>query len=108
MNILKKVYRTLKANIIYEMAIFKLDDAYHKNPRRYYLLIDHSTGGFIIVDRNNFRALKRKHYISPKATMQNLRNDCTVHTPYADGTGLMPLVVLRERKRAYIKWYVNR
>lgn len=55
MNIFKKI----KAEIVYSLAVRKADNAHSENGERYYVMPSED-GRLVVVDRRNFRILKRK------------------------------------------------
>ena len=74
----------------YREAVKKADKAHAESGERYYVMPSVDAKGnplLIVMDRFNFRKLKQKKYISYKATVRDLVNECFYLTPYRDGTG---------------------
>lgn len=84
-------------------AIRTADEQHAKDGDRYYV-VPSLDGQLLIMDRKNFRKMKRKHYIDQKATLNDLRRECFYHTPYANGTDFMPAYVRKERAESYYAW----
>ena len=73
-------YYNLKDYLRYREAVEMADAAYAKDSDRYYVMPS-MDGKLIIVDRKNFRLLKRKGYISKTATMGSTITECFYFTP---------------------------
>lgn len=99
MNIFKK----LKYYIMYRRAVIMANDAYSETRNRYYV-IPTPEGKLMVVDRTNFRLLKRKHYFNPNATLNHLAAECFYHTPHADGTRAMSPKEAKARRTLYWQW----
>lgn len=84
-------------------AVKTAEQQYAKNPDRYYV-IPSTDGKLLIMDRKNFRRLKRKHYISNNVTLNDLRRECFYYTPYANGTEAITPEERKERAEAYYAW----
>lgn len=94
---MKKFFQKIKALLGYNFiqhfrdylklreAIIMADEQHAKDGDCYYVAPS-LNGQLIIMDRKNFRRLKRKHYIPQNATIQHLRRECFYHTPYSDGS----------------------
>jgi len=100
MNIIAKLLATHRL----KKAIAMADDAYRAHPQRYYVMPT-TDGRLIIVDRKNFRLLKRKRYISDTATVNDLLRECFYCTPKASGDGAMSLFVQKKKWEIYYRWY---
>ncbi len=99
MNIFKK----LKAFLRFREAVRKADEAHLMNRQRYYV-IPASSDVLLVVDRKNFRGLRRKNYINRSATVQHLREHSVYHTPDAREMGGVPTEFLKEKFRDYVRW----
>lgn len=84
-------------------AVNTADEHHAKDGDRYYVMPS-LDGKLVIMDRKNFRLLKRKHYIAQNVTLNQLRSECFYHTPYANGTDRMPAIVRKERAEKYYEW----
>ncbi|MBR0264203.1 MAG: hypothetical protein IJQ60_10025 [Prevotella sp.] len=84
-------------------AVNTADEHHAKDGDRYYVMPS-LDGKLVIMDRKNFRLLKRKHYISQDVTLNQLRSECFYHTPYANGTDRMPAHIRKERAEKYYEW----
>ncbi len=96
-------FQKLKAGLMYREAVRKADRAHDEDGKRYYVMPS-AEGKLLIVDRENFRILKRKHYISGKATVQDLLNECFYHTPYRNGDLAIDPFVREVKKQQYFSW----
>lgn len=84
-------------------AIMMAEAAHEQNGHRYYVMPT-SDGKLAVMDRTNFRILKRKNYISRNATLGQLLTECFYHTAYANGNGVMPDDVRKNKRRAFWLW----
>lgn len=101
MNIILK----LRAYIRLEKAIRMADEQHIKMGRRFYVMPTSGTSGeLIIMDRDNFRILKRKHYINQMATTQNLEIECFYCTPYKNGNGKLSPEDKKKKRKQYYSW----
>lgn len=76
----------------YREAVKKADKAHKETGERYYVMPANNQSGkpnLIIMDRWNFRKLRQKHYINPKAKVRDLVNECFYCTPYVNGDGYL-------------------
>ena len=73
-------YYNLRDYLRYREAVEMADAAHAKDSDRYYIMPS-MDGKLIIVDRKNFRLLKRKGYISKTATMGSTITECFYFTP---------------------------
>lgn len=99
MNIFKK----LKYYLMYRRAVIMANDNYNATATRHYVMPT-PQGKLMVVDRSNFRLLKRKHYINPNATLGHLAAECFYHTPQRDGTRAMSPQVAKARRTLYWQW----
>lgn len=89
--------------LMFREAIRKADKAHADDGNRYYVMPS-SEGKLLIMDKTNFRILKRKHYISQKATVQDLLNECFYFTPYRNGDCAITPEILEIKRRQYSSW----
>lgn len=86
-------YLKLVDYLRYREAVRKADKAHQQTGERYYVMPavnnKNRKPGLIIMDRQNFRRLRLKHYINQKATVRDLVNESFYLTPYRDGTGFL-------------------
>lgn len=104
MNIFQKIVALLQLR----QARKKADEAHSKNGERYYVMptTDSSRRPKVVVlDRKNFRILKHKGYISAKASVRHLIQECFYFTPYANGDGYIDAKACDIKKRQYLAWY---
>ena len=99
MNILKK----FKAYLQLRDAVQKADSAHAKNGARYYV-VNGANGKLVVMDRKNFRLLKRKHYIDSDVTMNDLALGCFYYTPQRDGSGCISNSEAIIRRVKYFDW----
>lgn len=101
MNIFKKIKATLRLN----EAMRQADKAHNENGNRYYVMPTSGTSGqLIIMDRNNFRKLKHKGYVSNRTFVRDLEKECFYCTPYRNGTGELPSAVVALKRKQYFSW----
>lgn len=103
MNIFKK----FKAYLRFREAIRQADKAYVNTNQRHYVLPT-PDGMLIIMNRKNFRELKRKGYIDRRAYVLGLENGCLYCTPYGNGTRGMNNETREERFKRYIEILDNK
>lgn len=103
MNIFKKI----KAEIVYSLAVRKADNAHSENGERYYVMPSED-GRLVVVDRRNFRILKRKNYISKDASVADMQRECFYCTPYRNGKGEMPAYIIALKHSTFLDWFAKR
>lgn len=103
MNIFKK----FKAYLRFREAIRQADKAYVNTNQRHYVLPT-PDGMLIIMNRKNFRELKRKGYIDRRAYVLGLEKGCLYCTPYGNGTRGMNNETREERFKRYIEILDNK
>ena len=73
MNIFKKI----RASLRLREAVRQADKAHRENGQRYYVMPTSGVSGqLVIMDRNNFRKLKQKHYINHNTFVRDLEFEC--------------------------------
>lgn len=97
MNIFKK----FKAFLRFREAMRQADKAFLQTNQRHYVLPT-PEGMLIIMNRKNFRELKRKGYINRKAYVLGLEKGCLYCTPYGNGTRGMSKETSKERFKRYL------
>jgi len=100
MNIFKKI----KASLTFHEAVRKAEKAHADDGNRYYVMPS-AEGKLLIMDRENFRILKHKHYIDSKAKVKDLVNECFYHTPYSNGKGEIDPFALEFKRQQFLAWY---
>ena len=103
MNIFQQFFAFLRLR----EAVRKADEGYRLHRRRFYVLPG-SGRTLVIMDRQNFRILKRKGYISPKAFARDAALESFYFTPYADGSGHLSEADRRHKVKQYFSWYASR
>ena len=98
------IYHKIKSRLIYREAVRKADKAHAADGKRYYVM-PAADGKLLIMDRENFRILKRKHYIHGKATVQDMVNECFYHTPYRNGDLALDPFAVEFKRQQYLAWY---
>lgn len=105
MNWLFKAYTSLQLR----EAIRKADMAHMSNGARYFVIPSSlEVGELYIMDRETFRALKRKHYIKSTASVDNLLRECFYCTPCRGGIFALSAADLRFKRELYFHWCVAR
>lgn len=101
MNIFKK----FKASLRLREAVRQADKAHSENRQRYYVMPTSGTSGqLVIMDRNNFRKLKQKHYIKYGTFVRDLEVECFYCTPYRNGMGALSPKDIALKKKQYYSW----
>ena len=101
MNIFKKITASLRLR----EAVRKADEAHGENGQRYYVMPTSGTSGqLVIMDRNNFRKLKQKHYIKYSTFVSDLERECFYCTAYRNGAGELSAEVIALKKKQYFSW----
>lgn len=85
-------------------AVRKADEAYRNTHERHYVMPG-SNRTLIIMDRKNFRILKRKGYIPTKAVTQDAVLESFYFTPFRDGSGWIKESDRRKKVVQYFSWY---
>ena len=103
MSIFKTISRKFfhfKDALQFREAIDKAEKAHIKYGPRYYVLPS-ADGKLVVVDRKNYRILRRKHYIPQNNKMQDALDGCFYHTAHRNGNGLIPENVRRIKEEQY-------
>lgn len=101
MNIFKK----FRASLRLREAVRKADEAHSENGQRYYVMPTSGVSGqLVIMDRNNFRKLKHKHYINYNTFVRDLEVECFYCTPYRNGAGELHPDVIAKKRKLYFSW----
>lgn len=102
MNIFKKI----KAEIVYSLAVRKADNAHSENGERYYVMPSED-GRLVVVDRRNFRILKRKTTYLKMRPLPICKGVFLLH-PYRNGEGEMPADIIALKHSAFLDWFAKR
>lgn len=90
-------------------AVRKADNAHQANGQRFYVMptSDAPKGKpqLVVIDRYNFRKLKHKGYISPRATVRDLVAECFYFTPYANGNAFITADLQKRKVAQFFQWY---
>lgn len=101
MNIFKKI----RASLRLREAVRQADKAHQENGGRYYVMPTTGTSGqLVIMDRNNFRKLKQKHYINYNTFVRDLEIECFYCTQYNNGAGKLSPAVMAKKRNQYYSW----
>lgn len=75
----------------YREAVKKAEKAHRETGERYYVMPASGTTkpALIIMNRDNFRKLRKKHYINNNAKVRDLLNECFYCTAYPNGDGFL-------------------
>lgn len=93
----------LKAKLRFNEAVRKANKSFKETGNRHYV-IPMSDGKLLVLDRPNFRKLKRKRYITHKAFIRDLERECFYCTPYKNGTGELSAEAVELKKKQYFSW----
>lgn len=102
MNLFQKFFAYLRLR----EAVIRADRAYHQTGTRHYVMP--SFGGdrkLLVIDRSNFRILKRKGYINQKAMTHDMMLESFYFTPHRDGSGWLTEKDRRVKVRQFFSWY---
>lgn len=102
------IYHRIVAYLQLREAIRKADKAHEEDRERYYVMPTFGTNGkptVVIMERRNFRKLKHKGYISSRASVRDLVQECFYFTPYANGDGFITPDFRKRKERQYYSWY---
>lgn len=102
------VFRKLSAYLQLREAMLKADKEHQKSGARYYVLPMQTTDGkpkLIIMDRKNFRLLKRKHYISRNVKMNDLMAESFYFTPGSNEKETLTEEVRKQKRNQFFEWF---
>lgn len=97
------IFRKFKAYLQLRDAVKKADELHAKHGERFYV-VNGSDGQLVIMNRKNFRLLKRKHYIDADVTMKDLAMGCFYFTPQRDGQGAIGNAEAILRRMKFYEW----
>ena len=108
-NMIQHPYMLLRARIAYDRAVFKAEESLANTGQRTYVIKARSSGKkqFMLVDRSNFRKLKKLGHINRRATIKSLENYCFYCTSYANGTDEMPADIVTMKRKQALRWYTH-
>lgn len=119
MNKIQRFFIAQKANITLWYASRQADKAYmgkypigrnKDNSKRYkigntrYYVIPDENERLICINRNEFRKLKRKKYISDKAQLKDLKSESFYFTPNCGGKNPISDELKEYKRRKYIEY----
>jgi len=84
-------------------AVLMADNAHLEDGERYYVMPT-ADGKLMVMDRRNFRIMKKKGYINSDARVNDLVSECFYCTPYRNGDGELPPDVVARKRRQYLAW----
>ena len=96
----------LKASLRLREAIRMADKAHLKTGNRYYVLPQYNSGGkkLVVMDRQNFRRMKLKHYINHDVKVFDLVRECFYCTGYRNGSHYLSPSVRNKKVKQYFDW----
>jgi hypothetical protein len=101
MNIFRKFRATLRLREAVKLA----NKAHQQTGKRYYVMPSvGSNGKLIVMDRQNFRKLKQKRYVSNQAHIFDLVRECFYCTPYANGDQYLSEADRKKKVGQYFAW----
>ena len=99
------IFRKIKATLRLREAMRQADKAHSETGMRYYVMPTSGTSGqLVIMNRNNFRKLKQKGYISCTVFVTNLERECFYCTPHRNGTGELTSEAHFLKRQQYFSW----
>ena len=99
------IFTAIKSSLRLYSAICKADNAHKETGERYYVMPTPGiTGNLLIMDRENFRGLKHKKYVSSKANVSDLQRECFYCTPYRNGDEALPALIQKMKRDEYMSW----
>lgn len=99
MNIFKK----FRAFLRFREAVKVADNAYQKSGQKHYVL-PQVDGKLLVMDRKNFRGLRRKGYISRNVSLSLMASHCIYSTCDARGRGGVEQEQLKDRFNDYLNF----
>lgn len=102
MKLFQKI-RSLKSRIQFNMAKRQAEEQHARTNERFYV-IPSEKGKLVIMDRKNFRMLKRKKYFSQQMSTTNLMLQSYYYTPDRAGKNGMTPESVKARKEAFSLW----
>ncbi len=100
------IFRQFFAYLRLREAVRKADAAWRASGSRHYV-IPSAGRKLLVMDRNNFRILKRKGYISKTAILSDALRECFYHTPHRDGSGRISEAMRLFKIKQYFSWYAD-
>ncbi len=100
------IFRQFFAYLRLREAVRKADEAWRRTGRRHYVLPG-SNRSLIVMDRDNFRILRRKGYIPQKAVIHDAVAESFYFTPHRDGSGRLSGKDRSMKVRQYFSWYAS-
>lgn len=100
--------REFYAYLMLREAVRKANKAFSQTGKRHYVVP--SLGGrprLLVMDRTNFRILKRKHYMNQQALTRDLMCGSFYFTPYCDGSGQITEAERRYKAQQCFLWYAS-
>lgn len=99
------IFKRIRAALRLREAVRQADKAHRETGQRYYVMpTSGKTGQLVIMDRANFRKLKRKHYVNNSTFVRDLEVECFYCTPYRNGAGELPPDVIAKKRKQYYSW----
>lgn len=93
-------FKRVRCWMRYAEAVSQADAAHISDGDRYYVVPFNHGGRLMVVNRHNFRLLKRKGYISTKKSMQDVQHGAFYYTANRAGVG-MDEATKKEREQLY-------
>lgn len=84
-------------------AIDRADEAHQKTGDRYYVLPG-PNDKLIILNRRQFRSLKKQGRISHRARILDLQKECFYCTPYQNGVGALSPHIRQLKRKMYLEY----
>lgn len=100
MNIFQRFFAYLRLR----EAVRKADEAWRHTAKRHYVLPG-ANRTLVVMDRTNFRILRRKGYIPHKASTHDAMLESFYFTPHGDGSGWLSEQDRRNKVIQYFSWY---
>lgn len=96
-------YRYLRDYLRLRNAIQTADEQHAKDGDCYFVMPS-TDGTLLIMDRKNFKGLKRKHYIGQNVTLNDLKRECFYRTSYAGGRDPLSADDRQAKANSYYAW----
>lgn len=97
------IFLKFKAYLRLREAVIKADVAHSKDGDRYYV-VPSTDGTLIVMDRKNFKILRRKGYINRNVYVKDLVRESFYFTPYQGGNGYITKEFRRMKMKEYYSW----
>lgn len=107
----KNIWRRIMAEKMYEKALEEAVAAYRASGKRQYVVKGRLKDGkktLRVLDRKNFRFLRRKGCIDGRFRMMDMERLCFWHTAHGNGEGEMDEMEMEWRRKKAVAWLMKK